>query len=128
VDIEEFYDADSRRRPSAELELGTEWRDAHGVRYDLNYVEDTGELYVVQEPPPHEWADPFGGVYVGAFTESDEEKMVVRVVGNIDTVDTLHKIIEGWQEAMVGQNGIEWLAGRLRAAGVAVAPAEPPST
>src|ERR1700730_14272078 len=39
-DIEEFYDADPRRRPSAEIELGTEWQDAHGVRYELNYVEE----------------------------------------------------------------------------------------
>jgi hypothetical protein len=122
VDIEEFYDADPRRRPSAEIELGTEWKDKHGVHYELNYVEDTGELFVMQEPPPHEWEDPFGGIHVEAFTDSDENKMLVRVVATIDTVDNLHQIVQGWQEAMVGDSGVEWLADRLRAAGVAATP------
>jgi hypothetical protein len=125
MDIEEFYDGDPRRRPSAEIELGTEWHDAHDVRYELNYVEDTGEVYVMQEPPPHEWEDPFGGIHVEAFTDADEHKMIVRVVANIDSVDSLHRILDGWQEAMVGDRGVQWLAERLRAAGVAVTPAGP---
>jgi len=50
VDIEEFYDADDRRRQSAEIELGGDWHDAKGVRYELNWIEDTGELYVMREP------------------------------------------------------------------------------
>ena len=68
VDIEEFYDADERRRRSAELELGRDWKDDHGVRYELNWVEDTGELYVMREPVPHDVADPFGGIHVGERT------------------------------------------------------------
>ena len=63
MDIEEFYDGDPRRRPSAEIELGTEWRDAHGIRYELTWVEDTGELYVMREPSPHIVEDPFGGTH-----------------------------------------------------------------
>jgi hypothetical protein len=124
MDIEEFYDGDPRRRPSAEIELGTEWRDKHGVRYELNYVEDTGEVYVMQEPPPHEWEDPFGGIHVEAFTDTDEKKMYVRVVATIDSTDSLHRILDGWQEAMAGDNGVEWLAQRFRAAGVAVGPTD----
>ena len=42
MDIDEFYEADPRRRASAELELGSEWLDEDGVRHELNYVEDTG--------------------------------------------------------------------------------------
>jgi hypothetical protein len=125
VDIEEFYDGDPRRRPSAEIELGTEWKDKHGVRYELNYVEDTGELYVMQEPPPHEWEDPFGGIHVQATTDADENKMLVRVVATIDTVDNLHRIVQGWQDAMVGESGVEWLADRLRSAGVALTATDP---
>jgi hypothetical protein len=125
MDIEAFYDGDARRRPSAELELGTDWRDAQGVRYELNYVEDTGELYVMQEPPPHEWEDPFGGIHVEAFTESDESAMTVRVVASISSVESLHRILEGWEAAMNAENGAEWLAARLRAAGVAVVPPNP---
>jgi hypothetical protein len=124
MDIEEFYDGDDRRRPSAEIELGTEWRDRHGVRYELNYVEDTGELYVMQEPPPHEWEDPFGGIHVYS-QPGDEEQMTVRVVARIATVDDLHRIVAGWEDAMTGDGGAEWLAERLRAAGVLTAPGDP---
>ncbi|HEX3796197.1 MAG TPA: hypothetical protein VHV57_17020 [Acidimicrobiales bacterium] len=122
MDIEAFYDADARRRPSAELELGTEWRDGQGVRYELNYVEDTGELYVIQEPPPHEWEDPFGGIHVNPATEADEKKMTVRVVANIQTVGQLHQVLDGWQEVMNEPNSAAWLADRLKAGGVAVGP------
>jgi hypothetical protein len=124
MDIEEFYDGDDRRRPSAEIELGTDWRDRHGVRYELNYVEDTGELYVMQEPPPHEWEDPFGGIHVYSQA-GDEEQMTVRVVARIATVDDLHRILAGWQDAMPGDGGAEWLAERLRAAGVLAGPGAP---
>jgi hypothetical protein len=119
MDIEAFYDADARRRPSAELELGTEWHDGHDVRYELNYVEDTGELYVMQEPPPHEWADPFGGVYVWATSNTDEKKMIVRVVATMETVGQLHQVLEGWQDKMNEPNSVAWLADRLRTHGVA---------
>ncbi|MGP0032217.1 MAG: hypothetical protein ACLPVF_17155 [Acidimicrobiales bacterium] len=118
MDIEEFYDGDPRRRPSAEIELGAEWRDKHGVRYEVNYVEDTGELYVMQEPVPHEWEDPFGGIHVST-QPGFEDKMTVRVVAQIADVESLHRILQGWQEAMAGDDGVEWLAERLRAGGVA---------
>jgi hypothetical protein len=124
MDIEQFYDADPRRRPSAEMELGGEWYDSSGLRYELNYVEDTGELYVMQEPPPHEWEDPFGGIHVVPGQDYGNE-LLVRVVATIDTVDALHTILDGWQEAMRADGGAEWLAGRLRAAGVAVGPGDP---
>jgi hypothetical protein len=123
MDIEAFYEADPRRRASAEIELGTEWQDAHGVHYELNYIEDTGELYVMQEAPPAEWEDPFGGIHI-RNDPSYEGKLITRVVAQIDTVDKLHAIIDGWPEAMNGDDGIGWLAERLRVAGVAVAPAE----
>jgi hypothetical protein len=122
MDIEEFYDGDPRRRPSAEIELGTDWRDSQDVHYELNYVEDTGEVYVMHEPQPTESVDPFGGIHVKPFTDAKEHQMTVRVVAHIDTVDNLHTILKGWQEAMVGDRGAEWLAERFRAAGVAVAP------
>jgi hypothetical protein len=124
MDIEEFYDADARRRPSAEIELGTDWRDTHGTRYELNYVEDTGELYVMREPAPHVREDPFGGLHVSTGP-GYEDKMTVHVVAKIDSVDLLHQILDGWQGAMGGDKGAEWLADRLHAAGVAVGPQDP---
>jgi hypothetical protein len=124
MDIEEFYDADARRRPSAEIELGSEWHDSHGLQYELNYVEDTGELYVMQEPPPHEREDPFGGIHV-VSEAGYGDKLIVRVVAHIDTVDNLHSILDGWPAAMKADGGAEWLAARLRAAGVAVGVGNP---
>jgi hypothetical protein len=126
MDIDEFYEADPRRRASAELELGTEWRDANGVRHELNYVEDTGELYVLREPWPHEVGDPFGGVHF-SISPGSEHTMTVHVIAHIDTVDQVHKILDGWQDVMLygsGEHGsaAEWLGKRLQAAGVAVGP------
>ena len=102
MDIDEFYEADPRRRPSAEIELGTEWQDAHGVRYELNYVEDTGELYVMQEPPPHVTGGPLRRP-PRPRPPGYEDKMTVHVMAKIDSVDELHTILEGWQEAMTGR-------------------------
>ncbi len=124
MDIEEFYDGDPRRRPSAEIELGTEWHDAHGSRYEVNWVEDTGELYVMAEPAPHVAEDPFGGLR-SSMGPAEERKMTVRVIAQVGTLDELHKILQGWQDAMAGDDGPEWLVARLRAAGVATGSADP---
>ncbi len=104
---------------SAELELGSEWLDKDGVRHELNYVEDTGELYVLREPAPHVTEDPFGGLFVKA-PPGYEHKMTVHVIAQIDTKDDLHRILDGWQEAMGSDDAAQWLGDRLRAAGVAV--------
>jgi hypothetical protein len=124
MDIEEFYDGDPRRRPSAEIELGTEWRDAHGIRYELTWVEDTGELYVMREPSPHIVEDPFGGTH-SSIRHSEEVEMTVNVVAQIATHGQLEEVLAGWPQAMAGDAGAEWLAERLRTAGVAVGPGEP---
>lgn len=52
--IEQFYDADPRRRESAEQLFGNVWRDANdpGHQYDLAWIEGTGELYVMRKPVP----------------------------------------------------------------------------
>ena len=100
MDIDEFYEADPRRRASAELELGSEWLDEDGVRHELNYVEDTGELYVLREPAPHVTGDPSAGLHVSA-PPGYEDKMTVHVIAKIASVkDDVHRILDGWQEAM----------------------------
>ncbi len=121
MDIDEFYDADPRRRSSAELELGTEWMDVDGVRHELNYVEDTGELYVLREPAPHVTEDPFGGLWVRVPPGYDK-KMTVHVIAKIESVEHMHKILDGWQEAMSRPDAAQWLGDRLRAPGEAVGP------
>jgi len=119
MDIDEFYDADPRRRASAELELGSEWVGKDGVNHELNYVEDTGELYVLREPAPHVTEDPFGGIHVST-PEGYDDKITVHVIAKIDSVESVHQILDGWQEAMRGKDATEWLGQHLRQAGVAV--------
>jgi len=41
-------------------------------------------------------------------------------------VDDVHRILEGWPEAMQGAAGADWLGDRLRAAGVTVGPSGDP--
>ncbi len=119
MDIEQFYDADERRRESSEVELGTEWRDAGGVRYELNWIEDTGELYVMMEPPPPEWEGPFGDLHVNVRDSAPVTGMAVFVVGHITTRDELEHVLDGWQAAMSTPGAVEWLAKRLISEGVA---------
>ena len=35
----------------------------------------------------------------------------------------MHRILDGWQDAMTSDDGAQWLGDRLRAAGVTVGPA-----
>ena len=129
MDIEEFYATDERRRASPEVELGTDWRDSFGVRYELSWVQDTGELYVMREPVGHEWIDPFGGIHFAGTHQPDEtevEGMTVAVVGTVADQVTLENMLAGWQDAMARSDSIAWLVDRLRADGV-LGPADPSS-
>jgi hypothetical protein len=114
MNIDQFYEADERRRQSAEVELGSEWRDAHGVRYELNWVEDTGELYVMREPVPPMWEDPFGGIYVEHGPRTSVEEMTVAVIAHIGTREELETVVRGWQSEMPAPNSIEWLVRTLQ--------------
>ncbi len=121
MDIEEFYDADERRRRSAELELGRDWHDRSGVRYELSWVEDTGELYVMREPVPTETLDPFGGIHVAGshgVDEAEVQGMSVAVVGSVQRREDLERAVVGWQEAMAEPDSVAWLVARLRAHGI----------
>ena len=115
VNIEEFYSEDERRRASREIEFGRDWRDASNVRYELSWVEDTGEMYLMREPVPGAYEDPFGDIIVG---KDDVEDLVVRLLGVVTTHERIEEILVGWPDAMAADQGVEWLAATLRAAGV----------
>jgi len=121
MNIEEFYDADPRRRPSTEVELGTEWRDTLGVRHEIGWIADTGELYSMREPVAPEREDPFGGLHVRTGPSAPVTGMTVAVLANIATREQLEQVLAGWEEEMDRPNSVAWLAGRLRESGVAVA-------
>ena len=120
MDIEDFYEADERRRRSEEVEMGTEWHDADGARYELSWVADTGELYVMREPDVAMTTDPFGDVWPGSLRTGS---VTVGVVGWIPDHHRLEQVLEGWPEAMGRPDSVSWLAERLRQAQV---PRRPP--
>ena len=111
MDIEEFYEADERRRRSEEIEFGTDWGDVQGARYELSWVADTGELYVMREPLVKMTEDPFGDVFNAAVPT---DGLSVAVVGWIPERAAVEDVLAGWQEAMAAPDGIGWLAQRLR--------------
>ena len=111
MDIEEFYDADPRRRESAELQFGMDWHDAHGRRYELNWVADTGELYVMQDELPPVWYDPFGDSFV---LDVDPEELGVRVLKHIRGEEQVRALLAGWESAMPASDSVAWLVQRLR--------------
>jgi len=82
VDIEEFYDEDERRRSSANLSWALN-ADKYGVRHELNWVEDTGELYVMREPYPVSGPILRRNPRIGLHREDETEVegMTVSVVG-----------------------------------------------
>jgi len=57
MDIEEFYNADARRRAGEERSFGMEWSstaDKHHV-WDLFWNAATGELYLMAKPVHSRW-------------------------------------------------------------------------
>lgn len=55
--LEEFYDADERRRLSPEVAFGLAWTigDPPSSLADLYWIQDTGELYLMHKPCPAHW-------------------------------------------------------------------------
>jgi hypothetical protein len=111
VNIEEFYDADERRRESQELELGNDWSDAAGQLFDLSYVVATGELYLMAAPDAEVFEDTFGDT--GTLPEP-VEALAVEILAVVPTVDELHQLLHGWEDAMGDQGSTEWLRSKVR--------------
>jgi hypothetical protein len=111
MNIEEFYEADERRRRSEEVEIGTEWHDADEARYEASWVADTGELYVMAEPNARLTTDLFGDAWASSVTT---DSVTVAVVGWIADRARLEEVLDGWPTAMVEPNSVAWLSDRLR--------------
>jgi hypothetical protein len=122
MNIEEFYEADERRRRSEEIELGTEWHDRDGVRHEVSWVADTGELYLMREPAPRIQEDLFGDEFRSSLSVDD---VTVVVVGWLPSRDRMEEVMAGWQDAMAGDGALSWLDGRLRDEAV---PKTPPAS
>jgi hypothetical protein len=110
MNIEEFYDADPRRRESEEIEYGRDWSDASGMRIELSYVVDTGELYLMQEPNAPIYMDP-----VGDQVEQDlpMEVLGVEILTVLATRAEADALLAGWEQAMPAAGSIDWVRGRI---------------
>ncbi len=111
MDIEEFYDADPRRRESEEVEFGREWSDPNGMRTELSWVADTGELYAMAEPAEQVYMDPLGDTRVG---DLPTELVTVEILGTVADRAVVDQLLAGWEDAMgKGPNSIQWVRDRV---------------
>ncbi|MEA2378312.1 MAG: hypothetical protein QOD13_2219 [Thermoleophilaceae bacterium] len=89
--MDDFVRADLSRLTSAELDFGVQWRDGADRSYRAAWVEETGELYVVQAGPTSK-----GGGHVEVLGATDREGV--------------EAALDGWRE----QGSITWMRGRAR--------------
>ena len=110
MDIEEFYEADPRRRASAESEFGRDWHDGDGVRYEISWVADTGELYAMSEPSGSIISDGLGDENI---VPMPAKLVLVEVLGTIESSDAVQQTLAGWPEAMNTPDSLAWVRDRL---------------
>jgi len=115
VNIEDFYAQDERRRASSEIEFGRDWRDVGGTRYELSWVADTGELYLMADDPNSPSVDIFGDIVP---TPEATSELTVTVLGTVATLEELHGILDGWADALDAPGSLSWLTKRLADRGV----------
>lgn len=113
MNIEEFYDADDRRRSSAEVQFGQDWYDGDGHRYELNWIEDTGEIYVMHDEPAPMWFDQLGD-FVSFDPKPDD--LGVRVLKIVHGREIVQGLLDGWADAMAAPDSVQWLVDRLQTA------------
>ena len=94
--ITKFVYERPRRLYSRERDVGLRWRDGAAL-YRAAWIEDTGELYLVQLGPP----DKGGGR--------------VELLAAGVAIDDLGDAVSGWREAQdEGDHSLDWLRGRVR--------------
>ncbi len=110
MDLETFYESNEARRESAEFEYGDDWTDAQGNHYELSWVEATGELYLMIEPDAAITEDAFGDYYPMSEPVSE---MTVVIIAQVANHEHLESLLDGWDEAIVRPNSLEWLYQRF---------------
>jgi hypothetical protein len=101
MDMEDFYDQDPRRRASDELEFGREWSE-NGLRFEVSWIADTGEVYVMAEPYSRR--------------EITTASVTVEVLGVSEGRDAINSALAGWREAMAKPNSLAWVRERIAGA------------
>ena len=111
MNIEEFYDADPRRRASPEVEFGREWRDAQGMRYEISWVADTGEVYAMRQPmEPIDVIPAFGTEVVEPL---DVDTVTVEILATIPDREDLERRLARWPDVMADDDSMSWVRTQL---------------
>jgi hypothetical protein len=110
MDIEQFYDADPRRRHSEEISYGRDWTDDGGTRWELNWVADTGELYLMREPVEPGGIDPVGDTWV---PDMPVELVTVEILGVVSDRAAIDRAIDGWDGQMRRAGSLAWARDQL---------------
>ncbi|MDQ1475326.1 MAG: hypothetical protein QOE62_555 [Actinomycetota bacterium] len=110
MDLEDFYNADPRRRHSEELEFGTDWTEA-GARTQVSWIEATGEMYAMRDPLGGLQSDVIGDLRV---TPVSDEQLTVEVLGVVNGRERATAVMSGWEAAMPeGDNSLSWVRDRI---------------
>jgi len=112
MDIEEFYDADPRRRASEEIAFGSEWTDTDGGRHEVMWVVDTGEVYAMFEPVEPMASDGIGDIFP---QHMPTEAVTVEVLGVVTSREEIERLLTGWEDAMPEPGSIAWVRERIPA-------------
>jgi hypothetical protein len=110
VDIEHFYDSNPARRTSKEYSFGSDWTDPGGVRWELNWVEDTGEVYLMREAGEPLVMDPLGDTMMPKL---DSDEVTVEILGVVEGLDVVESAFSGWSEAQAAPGSIAWVHERM---------------
>ncbi len=110
MDIEHFYDANPARRASKEYSFGSDWTDPGGVRWELNWVEDTGEVYLMREAGEPLVMDPLGDTLV---PDLPADEVTVEVLGVIHGLDRVEGAFSGWSESQGDPGSVAWVHQRM---------------
>ncbi len=110
MDIEQFYDADPRRRHSEEEQFGRDWFADDGIRWEINWVADTGEVYAMREVVEPGGIDPVGDTWVA---DLPVDLVTVELLGVVTDHDALVAALEGWEEANGSEGSLAWVKERI---------------
>ena len=109
VDLETFYEGDTRRRHSEEFEFGDGWSEG-GEAFSIGWIAATGEVYAtrlrLRALMPY-----FNGTGPGPSGTLPSQQ--VEVLGVVEDAETITAVMSGWQEAMARPDGVAWVRSRL---------------
>ncbi|HPU39992.1 MAG TPA: hypothetical protein PLS63_10495 [Microthrixaceae bacterium] len=110
MNIEQFYDADPRRRHSKEEQFGRDWMADDGVRWEINWVVDTGEVYAMREPMEPGTVDPVGDTWVA---DMPVDLVTVDILGVVTDEEALTAALAGWQDHNGTEASLAWVTSRV---------------